>query len=62
MLPAIDTVRIAEASWLGVLVQDRPGVKTMLDRALQGWMKSWLRSWMPGAGSKGMLHKLRKNG
>jgi hypothetical protein len=58
MLPAIDYAKIAEASWLGVLVQDRPGVKSQLERS----MHDWLRSWLPQSRSKGLLHKLRKNG
>lgn len=58
MLPAIDFTRMAEASWLGILVQDRPGVRAQLERAMQ----DWLRSWLPHTGPKGLLHKLWRNG
>jgi serine/threonine-protein kinase len=58
MLPAIDYTKIAEASWLGVLVQDRPGVKSQLERS----MGDWVRGWFPYFRSKGLLRKLRKNG
>jgi serine/threonine protein kinase len=62
MLPAVDCIKMAEASWQGVLVQDRPGVKTQLERALRAWLNDRLRSWLPRVSSKGLLHKLRKNG
>lgn len=58
MLPAIDFTRMAEASWLGILVQDRPGVRAQLERSSQ----DWLRSWLPHTGPKGLLHKLWRNG
>ncbi|MCU6796220.1 serine/threonine protein kinase [Paenibacillus sp. WQ 127069] len=58
MLPAIDFTRMAEASWLGILVQDRPGVRAQLERSMQ----DWLRSWLPHTGPKGLLHKLWRNG
>ncbi|SFL68822.1 Serine/threonine protein kinase [Paenibacillus sp. 1_12] len=58
MLPAIDFTKIAEASWLGVLVQDRPGIRAQLERSLQDWLCSWL----PHTSSKGLLHKLWNDG
>ncbi|MDF2959743.1 MAG: serine/threonine protein kinase [Paenibacillus sp.] len=65
LLPAIDHAKLAEASWLGVLAQDRPGVKQPLSRALQPWLRSWLsadRRQAGAAGSKRMLHRFLNNG
>ncbi|WP_216624511.1 serine/threonine protein kinase [Paenibacillus foliorum] len=64
LMPAINQAKLAEASWLGVLVQERPGVKQPLNRALH----PWLRSWLPQIGgqarpiTKRMLNKFLNNG
>jgi hypothetical protein len=52
-LPAIDFAKIAEASWLGVLVQDSASVKAQLERSLG----NWLRGWLPYFRAKGMIRK-----
>ncbi|WP_181956690.1 serine/threonine protein kinase [Paenibacillus piri] len=67
LLPAIEQSKLAEASWLGILAQDRPGVKQRLNRALLPWLHIWLQpaaaeGKIAGPGTKRMLHKLMNNG
>ncbi|MFD0681742.1 MULTISPECIES: serine/threonine protein kinase [unclassified Paenibacillus] len=65
LLPAIHQAKLAEASWLGVLAQERPGVKQPLNRALHSWLLSLLpqtRGQAKPDGTKRMLNKFLKNG
>lgn len=65
LLPALDATKVAEASWFGQLVQERPGIQQQLARIVY----PWLRSWLPPAvcandadGAKRTMRKLWKNG
>ncbi|WP_051620660.1 serine/threonine protein kinase [Paenibacillus sp. UNC451MF] len=60
MLPAIDYAKIAEASWLGLLVQDRPVVQQQLVRAVKPWLREWLEERESRTVTSGTLHALRK--
>ncbi|WP_079913406.1 serine/threonine-protein kinase [Paenibacillus sp. 32352] len=68
LLPAIDYAAIAEASWLGHRVQDRPVVREKLLRAVQPWLRDWLENQAGLAGHTAaggtlqVLRKLWKNG
>lgn len=60
MLPVIDYAKIAEASWLGLLVQDRPVVQQQLVRAIKPWLREWLEERKADAATSGTLNALRK--
>lgn len=60
MLPFIDYGKIAEASWLGLLVQDRPVVQQQLVRPIKPWITEWLEERDARAASSGTLNGLRK--
>ncbi|MNN82329.1 hypothetical protein D3C81_1992540 [compost metagenome] len=60
MLPVIDYAKIAEASWLGLLVQDRPVVQQQLVRAVKPWLREWLEERKADTATSGTLNALRK--